>query len=270
MLETLPHPALLAFPHSQTAFMNEMSWHHSRVFKTRRRFCFWRKISSPNMEESSAWPETMHRFSDKKAKHRWSRGGVGATGRGCCVFFLSYLLIFYISFFCYSFLFLFYFVLFFFFIHILMERYFCIFIFFLDFIFYLYFHFNIIFSISFFFLSFYSISFIFLVSLLFLFYFYLLTFYFLLYFFLFLFLYAFLFNIFPPLILLLFEMRFKLIINIIISCSGYTYLVRTIITTYSDPCSIVRTIITTYSDPCSNLFWHYICFCSWHTKLFRL
>jgi hypothetical protein len=52
-------------------------------------------------------------------------------------------------------------------------------------------------------------------------------------------------------------MRCKFVIARIISCSGYKYL--------------VRTIITTCSDPCSDLFWHYICFCArWHTKLFRL
>jgi hypothetical protein len=61
-------------------------------------------------------------------------------------------------------------------------------------------------------------------------------------------LYSFIFNIFPPLIILLFEMRCKFVLTRIISCSGYKYL--------------VRAIITTCSDPCSDLFWHYIYFFS--------
>jgi hypothetical protein len=56
---------------------------------------------------------------------------------------------------------------------------------------------------------------------------------------------------FPPLIFLLFEMGCKFVLARIISCSGYKYL--------------VRAIITICSDACSDLFWHCICFCSrWH------
>jgi hypothetical protein len=41
----------------------------------------------------------------------------------------------------------------------------------------------------------------------------------------------------PPLILLLFETRCKFVLARIISCSGYKYVVRSIITSCSDPCS---------------------------------
>jgi hypothetical protein len=55
---------------------------------------------------------------------------------------------------------------------------------------------------------------------------YLFIYHFLLYFlFLFLFLYSFLFNIFPVLIFLLFELRCKFILAILISCFGHKYLV---------------------------------------------
>jgi hypothetical protein len=46
----------------------------------------------------------------------------------------------------------------------------------------------------------------------------------------------------------LFEMRCKFVLSRIISCSGYKYL--------------VRAIITTCSDPWSDLFRQYVCFCS--------
>jgi hypothetical protein len=197
----------------------------------------------------------MYRFSDKKAKRRWSRGGWGPRAGGCGVcFFLSFFFVCFFMFlsFYYFFLFLFYFFPFCFLFIFFIERFFC-------FSFYLYFLSNIIFSISF---SFFLLI-IFLLFFLFHFSFYLLSTLFVSI----CIFYILSFLIFFPLIFLLFEMRCKVFLVIIISWSGYKYLVWAIITNCSDfiltlhlflfmTHKIVSTIIGFYSNSCSRLFWH--------------
>jgi hypothetical protein len=106
------------------------------------------------------------------------------------------------------------------------------------FFFFIYISFLILFFLFHFsFLSFYSISFIFsyftFYSLFFLFIYFLLSTLF--------FVSISIFVLFPfkysPINIFLFEMRCKFVLAIIISYSGYKYLVRAIITTCSDPCS---------------------------------
>jgi hypothetical protein len=157
----------------------------------------------------------------------------GRRGRGPGFFLLVVLFSFSIFLISFYFLFLYFFFLVSFLF--LVSLFISIFIFSSCFYFYLYFLiFSVLFFLSFFlFIFFYSISFIFLISLLFLFSFLYLFFTF--YFFLFPFFIFFPFKyFFPLLIFLLFEMRCKLVFVRIISCFGYTCLVRVIITICSD------------------------------------